>query len=414
MQQLKKSLVAALALILFNHSGALANPLVEQYLLNGKLAAGESALTKRLQNHPRDDQARFGLGLLQFLTTAETVSQSLYRHGLRTYSDTGFVLPFLSLPVVTNLESEKISYLQLRQIIEQLHKNLLRSEATLASITDEDVRLPLHFGMIQLDLSGDQKAGSEKSLWKVYAKLTRQTDIPLEKAQKFYIKFDRGDVHWLRGYCHLLASVCCIYLAYDSKEIFERTGHMFFTKVESPYDFLKNGKHLRLFGSGDVEIFDLIAFVHLVNCEVVDSQKMNEALTHLQAVVDESRESWKRIMAETDDDHEWLPNPKQTGVMANAKVTEAMVASWSEIMNESEKILKGELLIPFWRGAQTSRGINLRKLFLQPRKFDLVLWIQGTDAAPYLETGTVTKDARWTALRREFGGHFPGFALWFN
>lgn len=416
--QLQKALTAALALIILTSSSVMARekpPLVEQYLLSGKLNKGEKVLQERLASHPKDDQARFGLGIVQFLAAAETLCQSLNRFGLRTYSQSGFVLPFLSLPASTNPNPEKISYGQMRKTVEQLQTNLLNSEATLAAIADEDVQLPLHFGLIRLNLSADQnQKGEDQSLWKVYAKLTRQTDIPIEKAEQFLIKFDRGDVHWLRGYCHLLSSICCIYLAYDSKELFERTGHLFFSKVESPYHFLTKGKPVRPFGRGDVEILDLVALVHLVNCEVLEKEKMSQALTHLQAVIDQSRESWQRIMAETDDDHEWLPNPRQTGVIPNARVSEAMVASWSEIMNESERILKGELLIPFWRSSEPNRGINVRQIFLQPRKFDLVLWIQGTDAAPYLESGTVTKGAKWTALRREFGGHFPGFAFWFN
>jgi hypothetical protein len=82
-------------------------------------------------------------------------------------------------------------------------------------------------------------------------------------------------------------------------------------------------------------------------------------------------------------------------------------------MDESEKLLKGELLIPYWRGDQ-AQGINLRKVFLEPRTFDLVLWVQGTAGAPYLQKGELTKGDTWRRLRGEFGPQFPGFALWFN
>jgi hypothetical protein len=92
-----------------------------------------------------------------------------------------------------------------------------------------------------------------------------------------------------------------------------------------------------------------------------------------------------------------------------------MVLAWSGIMTESEKILSGELLIPFWRSSDNDhRGINLRKVFLQPQRFDLVLWVQGSAAAPYLEEGKLSRGQTWRDLRGEFGNHFPGFALWFN
>jgi hypothetical protein len=243
--------------------------------------------------------------------------------------------------------------------------------------------------------------------------LTNNTNIPLEQAKQFFIKFDRGDVHWLRGYCHLLSSVCDMYLTYDSKETFERTAQLFFTRVDTPYEDLSRGKHFHSIGQSDTDVLDLIALVHLIRWEVVEPQRMEAALHHLEAVITQSRETWKWIMAETDDDHEWLPNPRQTGVIPNVKVTEEMVTSWAEIMNESDKILAGKLLIPFWR-SDDSQGINVRKLFLEPRTFDLVLWVQGTPALPYLQKGELTKGDTWRKLQGAFGNNFPGFALWFN
>ncbi len=419
-------------------------PLVEKYLLDGRLKEGEVALVAHLKEHGSDDQARFGLGVLQFLRAVEGLGQSFTRYGVRTYRNHGFVLPFLRLPAATNENSKPISYFKLREIVETFQKQLMQAESTLAPISDADVKLPLHFGMIKLDLNGtgqhgqfnqaqkssqdkqyDQKASEQstnvqgsddnRSLWKVYAKLTNNSNIPIEKAEQFFIKFDRGDVHWLRGYCHLLSSVCDIYLAHDSKDLFERTAHLFFNKVDTPYQFLSKSKRIRTIGAGDVEILDLVAFIHLIRCDVIEPKRMVSALDHLQAVIDQSRETWKWIMAEEDDDHEWLPNPRQTGVIPNARVTEQMVLAWSGIMTESEKILSGELLIPFWRGSDSDhRGINLRKVFLQPQRFDLVLWVQGSAAAPYLEEGKLSRGQTWRDLRGEFGNHFPGFALWFN
>ena len=52
------------------------------------------------------------------------------------------------------------------------------------------------------------------------------------------ITFDRGDVAWLRGYCHLLMALCEAALAYDGSRLFEHTAHVFFAKPESPFDFL--------------------------------------------------------------------------------------------------------------------------------------------------------------------------------
>jgi hypothetical protein len=90
-----------------------------------------------------------------------------------------------------------------------------------------------------------------------------------------------------------------------------------------------------------------------------------------------------------------------------------MVDSWLEFVEEAEALLAGKRLVPFWRGKE-KRGINLRRVFTEPRSLDLVLWIQGTAAAPYLEKGPLTKPAVWQRLQRVFGGEFIGFAIWFN
>ena len=139
---------------------------------------------------------------------------------------------------------------------------------------------------------------------------------------------------------------------------------------------------------------------------------MKAALDHLEKVVALSKESWKFILAETDDDHEWIPNPRQTGVLG-IPVQEPIIAGWLESMEEVGDILAGKRLIPFWRGKE-ERGINLRRVFTEPRDLDLILWIQGTAATPYLEKGPLTKPEVWQRLLTLFGGDLFGFAIWFN
>lgn len=385
----------------------------EDYLLKGSLQEGEKSLLAEISEHKGDDQLRFGLAIIQVLRAFEQIVQDLHRYGLRQLSLREIGGPLSRVPIPKNAAPETLNYQKTRKIFETFVANLTKAEATLGEMHDENVKLPLRFGLLRFDVTGDGRVGEQETLWRGYAAMTGNAEITAEKAKSFSITFDRGDVHWLRGYCHLLMAPFEILLAHDFQESFERTGHLFFPKIDSPYDYLHKGKHVRSIGSDKMDITDLIAFIHLVNWEVKEPQRMSAALNHLEQVISLSRVSWKSIMAETDDDNEWLPNPKQTGVIPNVRVTEAMVTAWSEVMNELEKLLKGELLLPFWRGDDT-RGINLRRVFLEPRRLDLVLWVQGSAAAPYLEQGKKSKGETWRLLRGEFGGHFPGFALWFN
>jgi hypothetical protein len=387
--------------------------LVEQHFQAGTLSAGEAALEGLLKKSPADDQARFALGTLQFVRSVEGLSQALYKHGF-LHGVGRFPAGLLlggDLPVPVNPQPAEIGYEQARGIVQSFVSGLTKAEATLAKINSDSVKLPLHFGLIKLDFDGDGKADDEETLWKIYVRFNRGANVLPEDARAFVIGFDAADVHWLRGYCHLLMALGEINLAHDWHELFERTGHVLFAKMKSPYPFVADSAADEQWSFE--RIADLIAFIHLINFPVAEPKRMAAALEHLEAMASLSRRSWELILKETDDDHEWIPGPKQTGVIPNVRVTQAMVDGWRTFLAEAELILKGEKLVPFWRGRE-ARGVNLRKVFSQPRPFDLVMWVQGTGAAPYLEDGMVTDPAVWERLLRVFEGEFIGFALWFN
>jgi hypothetical protein len=86
-----------------------------------------------------------------------------------------------------------------------------------------------------------------------------------------------------------------------------------------------------------------------------------------------------------------------------------------------ERILNGERLIPFWRPFRRELprggrglGVNLHKVFHQPRRWDLVLWVHGSGAAPFLEEGELTDVNFWNEMERTFNRNLLGFSLWFN
>jgi len=386
-------------------------PLVEKYLHDGKLADGEKALLAELLRNPKDDQTRFGLGTLQVVRAVEHLGQSLHCYGLRSDRGQRLRIPFLRLPVPTNPKPEAITYAAARKILQELIDDLKKAEATLAEVRDDKVKLPLRVGLIRLDLAGDGKAGDRFSTI-----LSRYLGIRegAAKDADWLVAFDRGDVAWLRGYCHLLMALSEVALAHDGQELFDCTAHIFFAKVQTPHKFLASlpddeGGPLDIRG---FNIADLIAFVHLIRMPVKEPDRMKAALTHLERMLALSKESWKYILAEEDDDHEWIPNPKQKGVLG-IPIRREMIESWLETVNEAEALLAGERLVPFWRGTE-KRGVNLRRVFTEPKTLDLVLWVQGTAATPYLEDGTLTKPEVWQRLLRVFGGEFIGFAFWFN
>jgi len=391
-------------------------PLVEEYLIKGKLAEAEEALSAKLADTP-DDELRFSLGAVQFLRGVEGLMQALYRHGLENKLG-GFPfpisrsIPFVRLPVPDNPNPKPLSYAQTREIMQRFVDDLSGAAATLSAMGDGEVELPLRFGKIRLDVDEDGTASREEALWRIYARVASVRQVRQATAESFVICFDRADAHWLHAYCHLLTAMGEVFLAHDAEDLFERTAHLFFADPVSPYDFLRDGA--QVFGvSRDVDVTDLIALVHLVDLPVVEPERMARALEHLETMIAESRKMWQTALAEEDNRQEWIPNRKQSGVIPNARVTQGMVDGWLGFLDEAETILAGEKLVPFWR-ANDERGVNLRRVFTEPSRFDLVLWVQGTAAAGYLEEGPQTDRRVWERLRRVFGGQFIGYAIWFN
>ena len=98
-------------------------------------------------------------------------------------------------------------------------------------------------------------------------------------------------------------------------------------------------------------------------------------------------------------------------MLPGLRVTEKRVKGWQSFLNEFEVVLQGRKLIPHFR---FDKGINVRRLFLEPRTFDPVLLIQGNGAVPYLEDGEKTTADTWQSILQLFEGNFLGYFFWFN
>lgn len=392
-------------------------PLAEKYLLDGKLAEGEKALAKHLAEKPDDDEARFGLAVVQFFGGFERLGTSLYRHGLKTSSAFG-VFPALRSHFPENAKPAKLTHEGARKILEAWVADLDRAGATLDGIKDDKVKLSLPLGRVKLDLFGVGKPVSA-------AVVLGATDAQAGKlADAFVISFDRGDAAWLRGYCHLLAAWGEFILTMDTRKLFDCFAHRIVAGADTPFAFLREEKPFvkakgNPFDYDSTLLIDVAAAFHLcLRAPVKEPARLKVVLKHLEGMVANGKAMWKHILAETDDDHEWIPNPKQKSV-TGVPVNQAMIDNWRSTLDEVERVLQGKTLLPFWRGKPGTLGVNLRRAFTDPPKeVDFVLWVQGTGAAPYLEKGTITPlaDPKTVArLSEVFGGFgFFGYAFWFN
>ncbi len=306
------------------------------------------------------------------------------------------------------IPAESLTYQILQGINLEWLNSLSKVETTLSMITSDEIKLPVHVGRVVLNL------GTAETRSLSLLPILRQFDLRIAgREDDFVIVFDRADAEWLRGYCHLLSALSEMMMAYDAQELFDVAAHRFFQHTKTPHLFLREQKRVGESPFIDIEDFsDAIAIVHLLRFPIVDRKRMENALKHIEQAISLSRQMWKRILAETDNDREWIPGPKQSGAIP-IPITTTMVDNWIRALDEFEQILQGAKLVPFWRGKPT-RGINVRRVFLEPRQLDFVLWVQGAAATPYLEEGELTKAGTWQQINAAFGGRLIGFGFWFN
>ena len=404
--------LAAAAILTFIGPGRAGevNDVLSRHLYAGSLADGERELLPLAQSADRAKaaEAEAARGMLAFVAGIERLGQALHRHGLETPgSRMMMVLPILRLPVPPNPRPEKLDYQMFRAILQRLAADLAAAEALLAKAGGGDVKFTVDLLQIRLDLDGDGKAGDYETLGAMTQALSRP---PAPGPAEMTVSFDTADVYWLRGYAQFIAAVADFGLAHDFQDTFDKTFHVFFPNAGLPL-----AKELRRpiaegqFAEG--AIGDAIAFIHLINWRTAEPARLADVRLRLKAMAVLSRQSWQAARAETDNDREWLPNAKQTGALSPLPVTDQTIDGWLAVMQEFELILDGKKLLPHWR---FDRGMNIRRMFEESKRFDLVLLITGTDAVPYLEDGPVSSSGDWNGLMRVFQGNFLGYALWFN
>ncbi|QDT60689.1 hypothetical protein SV7mr_32150 [Stieleria bergensis] len=363
--------------------------LAEKFLHEGTFAEGETACLLALDKDRGNDQVRFGLGVIQFARAIENLGAALHEHGAISEKARQ---PFLRLPVPKNDQPATISYQEVGRILDVFAHDLSRANQTLGEITDDDVKLPLRLAAIQFDFTGTGKKKTKLIDLLVHFNRGR---LGLEKANpEFRVHFDRGDVDWLRAYCHLLSGMVEAYRAVDAGQGFEARIAEIFPKVDG------------IRAEADEEV---------LGATIVDPPRLRRMRLHFVAVCDLNQTTWSHIRAETDDDFEWLPKPGQTDQLG-LPLSDQQIDAWLEMMREvglmlkGQRVLSSDLLRFAFRDAEPGLGLNVKKLLDDP-PLDFLnserLNRKGIDAK-YLEPekGKVVNVMALLRVSQFFGGPF--------
>ncbi|MFN7877824.1 MAG: hypothetical protein ACK5PB_21070 [Pirellula sp.] len=321
---------------------------LETYLYQAKLSDGETALKLELDKQPQDDNIRFSLGVIQFFRAIENLGQALYEYGALSNR---LNEPILRLGVPQNENPSELSPDEFGRVLDTFRHDLIVAEQTLAGVHDDRVKISIKLARVALRISPETDEKITLNNWMQEIRID-VTKFAIRNPE-LEVHFDRGDVPWIRAYCHALCALVELYRSIDENVGFEQRFKGVFPKLKPSESKPKTDKEW---------IFML---------SVKDPSRLRLMREHLIAVCQLNHESWKHIRLETDDDFEWLSHPGQTDQLG-MPVTNQQIDAWLGMMDQIEGLLTGERLIDgsilvFLNPKYDSKdGLNLRKVLDNP------------------------------------------------
>ena len=390
---------ASLTLVLIFSAACAQPPPWDEALADGGLAAAERSLADQRQT----PETAFLLGSVQFLRGFEHILQARYAN----FAPALPMVPGMATRLPPNPDA-RFDPQFLETALTAALDSLDAADRSLEAAVDGEFSVEVAITDFWFDIDADGERDGWEDLVSILAEINGR-----EPAAGFdgTIRFDTADAEWLNAYVHAVAGMAEFALALDPTPAVEAVNEgrnaLANLGVISDTPFL-----------GDDTIIDSIAAVLLTLQGQADRDRTRAALAHFEAMIAHNRVFWDEVGQETDNDREWLPNENQTAAFGVAVNGETALA-WQGVLDEIDAILQGELLIPYWRvsnrrGAATGVGLNIRRILEQPGDMDLVLWIQGAAAAPYLEQGELADMRAWRQFLSMTPGNSMLFAFWFN
>lgn len=392
--------------------------ILRDHLYEGRLAEGRAVMAALAEE---DAAAAFGLGVITLFEGIEGLAQPLYRHGFNPERGIA-VSPFFGMePAPGEMrEPEPLTYEQLRGYLEAFSADMDAALPLLLAASEGEFAVEIDVAKIRIDIDGDGAASEAESVGAFLAMATgagRRLDMGTGMAPEMVLPgsvfaFDAADAIWLAGYSQVLAAQSDFLLAHDFETFFEAALHRLFPGAGLPMETYASDGQLVMDRDTDALLADAIAMIHTINWPIIERERLLAVRDRALAMIDLSRRNWEAILAETDDNREFIPAPDQTPVAPQMEVTKPMVEAWLETLDVTEAIVRGELLLPHWR--YKTLGFDLAAWVEGAERTDFVLLFTGLDALAYLKEGDIADAGSFAAANAVFGGSVWNYALWFN
>ncbi|MCE5973967.1 hypothetical protein LZA78_10775 [Sinirhodobacter sp. WL0062] len=373
---------------------------------------GITATLARLSALPAPtDEERFAIGGLEFLGALERVYQLRWQVGMGR----GFDMMFgMAGQLGNNPDPRQLDPAEITAILDDTLAGMERARATLGNIPDDSAfGFELDFADLWLDADGDGKRGLAESLtdiagpaifgWRWRQRQQAQGPLPV-------IRFDTADAPWLAAYTHLISGTTQMIRAYDPTPAIARVGEA---------NAILRNPATEADPYGYSNFIDMFAIVDGTLRHEPDAARTVAARDHYLSMVSENRRFWALVAQETDNDREWIPNDGQVSA-TGLPFPKGIGTSWLAVLEDTEGLLTGRLAAPypkdifFGRPTADTPGLDISKLFTEPRPVDLVGWIQGWAALPYLSDAPQVTAQNMGRFEQLVSGDAPLFMVFLN
>ncbi|MCF6273911.1 MAG: hypothetical protein L3J37_12140 [Rhodobacteraceae bacterium] len=353
----------------------------------------------------RSPDQQFTLGAVGFLRAIEKTLQLRWQHNMAIKD---FDLPVLRLPVPPNPNAAPFTPDLILTLFENLRDDLAVSQAALEAVSgDVLVEIDLMRLWFDVNMNGARDRGEGVIEFGANS-LFGRGEAGQMQAESLPVRFDTADVAWLNAYTHLLSGLSELFIAFDPTEAIAKVRAADQKMMDLMGDTAPSNQYSFMAGNW----VGRFAMVYGALSQQPNAENTRAALGHFMAMIEQNKVFWAAIATETDNDLEWIPNATQTAALGFT-LPEGAAEAWQAILGDMEQMLKGELLVSFWR-IEPAGGINIKKLFENPPEVDIVFWAHGAGLLPYMERGPTVSSRNVVQFQRMLSGDALLFALLFN
>jgi hypothetical protein len=215
--------------------------------------------------------------------------------------------------VIGGIGAGAFNHKYMRATLEEAESAFALVESDLAvAATDPNIAIELCIACWEIDWNGNGRIDrGDRQLFQIERDANDEPIPEDDPRRKPTFRFDVGDVAWARAFVSFQRALIDVVIAYDWSEI---------DKVIQDDRSAKNGIVLRL----------------------AHPDRIAQAKQRILEGLDRSDDARRAYLAETDDDREWVPNPKQRSHPMPLTADQALYDTWEAVLGDLRRLVRGE------------------------------------------------------------------------